>query len=365
MPLTGVKVLDLSRLLPGPFATMVLSDFGAEVIKIEDPVIGDYSRQFEPKVAGQNTMYYSLNRNKKLITLNLKDEADKEKFIEMVKEADVVVESFRPGVMDRLGVGYETLKQHNESLIYCAITGYGQTGPYRNKPGHDLNYIGYAGLLQLMGTSDRPPIVPATTIADIGGGAQPAIIGILLALFHRQKTGEGQFIDIGMMDGVLSWLQTSLPAYLNAGLVPERGDQMLDGGTAYYKVYETKDQRYLAVGAVEDKFWKAFCKIIGREDFIERQQEPKESQREMIREIEQIIKTKTLAEWTEIFEPIDACVSPILTFPEVEENPQVKARNMIETIVDEEDGTVKHIGIPIKLSKTPGKIRSLSPKWPN
>ena len=361
MPLSNIRVLDLSRLLPGPYATMVLADFGAEVIKIEDPFLGDYARDFEPKVAGQGVMFHSLNRNKTSVTLNLKDEADKNTFLEMVKEADVVVESFRPGVMDRLGLGYETLKQHNEKLIYCAITGYGQTGPYRDKPGHDLNYIGYAGLLQLMGTSDRPPIVPATQIADIGGGAQPAIIGILLALFHRERTGEGQFIDISMFDNVLPWLQALLPGYLNAGIVPERGEQMLDGGTAYYNVYETKDGRYLAVGAVEAKFWKVFCETIGREDFIARQLEPKESQREMKREIQAIIKTKTLEEWTEIFEPLDACVSPILTFPEVVENPQVKARNMIETIEDEEIGAIKHIGIPIKLSKTPGKIRTLAP----
>lgn len=364
MPLTGIRVLDLSRLLPGPYSTMVLADFGAEVIKIEDPLLGDYARDFEPKVAGQGTMFHSLNRNKSSIALNLKEEVDKEKFLDMVKEADIVVESFRPGVMDRLGVGYDTLKELNEGIIYCAITGYGQNGPYRDKPGHDLNYIGYAGLLQLMGTSDRPPVVPATTIADIGGGAQPAIIGILLALFHRERTGEGQYIDISMLDNIISWQQTLLPGYLNAGIVPERGNQMLDGGTAYYNVYETKDQRYLAVGAVELKFWKEFCEIIGREDFIERHLDPTEGQREMKREIDKIIKTKTLAEWTKIFDPIDACVSPILTYPELEENPQVQARNMIEPFEDEVDGTIRHIGIPIKLSKTPGKIRSLAPKRP-
>src|SRR5690625_3382912 len=268
---------------------MVLADFGAEVIKIEDPFLGDYARDFEPKVAGQGAMFHSLNRNKQSVTLNLKDESDKESFLQMVKEADIVIESFRPGVMKRLGLDYETLKSYNKSLIYCAITGYGQTGPYKDKPGHDLNYIGYTGLLQLMGTSDRPPVVPATTIADIGGGAQPAIIGILLALFHREKTGEGQFIDIAMMDGVLSWLQTTLPGYLNANDVPQRGEQMLDGGTAYYNVYETKDGRYLAVGAVEPKFWKAFCEIINREDLIARQQEPLNEQRAMQQEVQEII----------------------------------------------------------------------------
>lgn len=362
MPLQSIRILDLTRLLPGPYATMVLADFGAEVIKIEDPFLGDYARDFEPKVAGQGAMFHSLNRNKQSITLNLKEPKDKQRLLNMVKEADVIVESFRPGVMERLRLDYETLKQYNDSIIYCAITGYGQTGPFKDKPGHDLNYIGYTGLLELMGRSDEAPIVPATTIADIGGGAQPAIIGILLALFHRNQTGEGQFIDISMMDNVVSWLQTLLPAYLNANDKPKRGEQMLDGGRAYYNIYETKDNRYLAVGAVEPKFWSAFCEIIEREDLIERQEAPLAEQRQMQQEVQGIIKTKTLAEWTEIFEPIDACVSPILNFAEMEENPQIKARDMIQTIKDKDKGKVKHIGIPIKLSKTPGKIRSLAPE---
>jgi len=362
VPLQSIKVLDLTRLLPGPYATMVLADFGAEVTKVEDPFLGDYARDFEPKVAGQGTMFHSLNRNKESISLNLKEAADKEKLLEMVKDADVLIESFRPGVMDRLGLGYETLKEHNEQLIYCAITGYGQTGPFKDKPGHDLNYIGYTGLLQLMGTSDRPPIVPATTIADIGGGAQPAIIGILLALMHRNNTGEGQFIDISMTDGVLSWLQTLLPGYLNAGDTPERGKQMLDGGRAYYSVYETKDNRYLAVGAVEPKFWSAFCKVIEREDLIERQEAPAEEHEEMKAEVQAIIGSKSLEEWTAILEPVDACVTPILTFEEMENHPQIQAREMIQTIEDNTYGSIKHIGIPIKLSKSPGKIRSLAPK---
>lgn len=361
MPLQSIRVLDLTRLLPGPYATMILADFGAEVIKIEDPFLGDYARNFEPKVAGQGAMFHSLNRNKQSISLNLKEDADRKKLLEMIKDADVLIESFRPGVMERLGLDYETLKQYNEGIIYCAITGYGQTGPYKDKPGHDLNYIGYTGLLDLMGRSGEAPIVPATTIADIGGGAQPAIIGILLALFHREKTGEGQFVDISMMDGVISWLQTLLPAYLNAGDKPSRGEQMLDGGRAYYNIYETKDARYLAVGAVEPKFWSAFCEIIERENLIAHQEGPKAKQEEMKAEIQGIIKTKTLAEWTEIFEPIDACVSPVVNFAEMEKNEHVIAREMIQSVKDHKIGKVKHIGIPIKLSKTPGSIRSLAP----
>lgn len=362
MPLRHIRVLDLTRLLPGPFATMVLADFGAEVIKIEDPFLGDYARYFEPKVAGESAMFHSLNRNKSSCTLNLKEEQDRNTFLKMVEEADVVIESFRPGVMKRLGLDYDSLKKVNEKLIYCAISGYGQTGPYKEKAGHDLNFIGYSGLLQLMGTGDRPPIVPATTIADIGGGAQPAIIGILLALFHRERTGEGQFVDISMLDGVLSWLQTVLPGYLNGGEEPSRGEQMLDGGSAFYNIYETKDERYLAVGAVEPKFWQTFCETIGREDLIDKQLEPLDTQREMYKEIQAIIRTKTLKEWSEIFEPLDACVSPILTFSEVKEHPQIIKRDMIQTITDEQRGSVNHIGPAIKLSKTPARLQSLAPE---
>lgn len=362
MPLHSIRVLDLTRLLPGPYATMILADFGAEVIKVEDPQLGDYARYFEPKIANQGALFHSLNRNKQSISLDLKTDSDKEKFLNMVTEADVVIESYRPGVMKRLGLDYDTLKTYNPELIYCAITGYGQTGPYKDKAGHDLNYLSYAGLLHLMGKSGESPIVPATTIADIGAGAQPAVIGILLALFHWQHTGEGQFIDISMMDGVLPWLQTTLPAYLNAEVTPSRGEQVLDGGMANYNIYETKDGRFLSVGAVESKFWETFCKTIEREDFVEGFFSPAEKQQEMKQAIQQIIATKTLAEWLTIFEPLDACVAPAQTFAEVVRDQQVQAREMIQSIEDEALGEVKHIGIPIKLSKTPGKIRSLAPE---
>lgn len=361
MPLQNIRVLDLTRLLPGPFATMVLADFGAEVIKIEDPFLGDYARDFGPLINGEGAMFQSLNRNKTSITLNLKEEKDRQTFLNLVKEADVVVESFRPGVMERLGLDYEKLKRENESLIYCAITGYGQTGPFKEKPGHDLNFIGYSGLLQLMGRSDQPPVIPATTIADIGGGAQPAIIGILLALFHRERTGEGQFVDISMLDGVLSWLQTLLPGYLNGAEEPQRAEQMLDGGAAYYYIYETKDRRYLAVGAVEEKFWKIFCEKIGRPDLIDKQFQPKHVQEKMKGEIQTIIKTRTLQEWTELFEPLNACVTPILSFSEVKEHPQILAREMILPVTDDKGDTFTHIGPAIKLSNTPAQIKSLAP----
>ncbi|HEX6595088.1 MAG TPA: CaiB/BaiF CoA-transferase family protein [Bacillota bacterium] len=359
MPLQSIRVLDLTRLLPGPFCTMILADFGAEVIKIEQPNIGDYARDFQPKVDTDSAMFHSLNRNKKSVCLNLKTDQGKEVFLQLVQGADVVIESFRPGVMKRLGFDYETLKEINPRLIYCAITGYGQTGPYANLPGHDINYISYAGLLHLMGESDGKPIIPATTIADIGGGALPATIGILLALFKRKETNRGQLVDISMLDGVISWLQTVLPNYLMAGETPQRGKQMLDGGRACYAIYETKDERFLSVGALEVKFWKRFCETIQRQEFIPLLDAPLHEQHRLKYEIQTIISQKTLSEWVDIFSGVDACVSPVLTFDEMVTNQQIIAREMIQSM---EEGTLKQIGIPIKLSATPGKIKSPAPK---
>lgn len=360
MPLHSIKILDLTRLLPGPYCTMMLADFGAEVIKIEEPNVGDYARSFGPKIGEASAFFHSLNRNKQTICLDLKTKKDKNKFLEMVNDADVVIESFRPGVMKRLGLDYEMLKRENPRLVYCAITGYGQTGPYKHKPGHDINYISYAGLLNLMGERGGQPVIPATTIADLGGGAFPAAVGILIALLERNETGEGQFVDIGMMDGVISWLQTVLPNYLATGQSPKRGEQIFDGGRASYGVYETKDGRYLSVGAVEKKFWQAFCHVLGREDFIPLLDAPLREQYELKAEIQKMIIQKDLVEWIELFSSVEACVSPVQTFKEMLNDPQVIAREMIQTVKDNKLGEVKQIGIPIKLSRTPGRIRTLA-----
>lgn len=364
MPLQSIRVLDLTRLLPGPYCTMLLADFGAEVIKVEDPKRGDYARAYEPKLDEDSTLFHSLNRNKKSVCLNLKSEEGKTEFLRMVENADVVVESFRPGVMERLDLDYEKLKKINNGLVYCAVTGYGQTGPYAKEPGHDINYLSYAGLLNLMGEKDGKPVVPATQIADIGGGALPAALGIMLALFEREKSGKGQFVDISMMDGVISWLQTALPNYLTNNIPSYRGEQMLAGGLAAYAVYETKDYRFLSVGALEPKFWESFCKVIGKNDFIPLLQAPLQEQHRLKYEIQTIISQKTLGEWLTIFSnpEIDACVSPVLSFEEMVIDPQVIAREMIQTVEHATHGTTRQIGIPIKLSETPGKIRSQAPK---
>lgn len=360
-PLQSIRVLDLSRLLPGPFCTMLLADFGAEVIKIEAPELGDYARHYEPKIDENSVMFHSLNRNKKSVTLDLKTDEGKDQFLQMVGKADVVVESFRPGVMKRLGLDFPVLEKINPRLIYCAISGYGQTGPYAEMPGHDINYISYAGLLELMGEKDGKPIVPAVQVADLAGGAYPAVTGILLALLEREKSGKGQFIDISMMDGVISLLQSTLPNYLMKNIPSKRGEQMLSGGLACYEVYQTKNGRWLAVGALEMKFWRIFCQKLGKPEWIPLLNEPDEVQYKLKHDIQTVMYTKTLAEWMDIFEDAEACVSPVLTFAELVNHPQVQVRRMFETI--EQDGIpVKHIGIPIKLSRTPGKIRTAAPK---
>ena len=361
MPLKNIRVLDLTRLLPGPYCTMLLADFGAEVIKVEDPKMGDYARYYDPKLDADSAIFHSLNRNKKSVCLDLKSADGKASFLSMTEKADVVVESFRPGVMERLELDYEKLKSVNPALIYCAITGYGQTGPYADKPGHDINYLSYAGLLNLMGEKDGKPIVPATQIADIGGGALPATVGILLALLEREKSGKGQFVDISMMDGVISWLQTVLPNYLSDNTALNRGEHMLAGGLAAYAIYETKDSRWLSVGALEPKFWVAFCEGVGRNDFIPLLDAPQEQYR-LKHEIQTIMYQKRLSEWLDVFSEKDACVSPVLTFEELLKDPQVSAREMIQTVKHATLGETKQIGTPIKLSETPGGIRSQAPK---
>nr|WP_263326627.1 CaiB/BaiF CoA-transferase family protein [Neobacillus sp. Marseille-Q6967] len=362
LPLDGIRVLDLTRLLPGPYCTLLLADFGADVIKVEDPIAGDYARWYEPKLGDQSAIFLSLNRNKRSVTLDLKMEKDKEIFIELVKTADVLIESFRPGVMERLGLGYEELQKHNKGLIYCAITSYGQTGPYAKDPGHDLNFLSYSGLLDLQGRPNETPVLSSVQIGDIGGGSLMATIGILLSIIEAKKSGEGQFIDISMLDGAVSWMQTILPDYWATHALPNRGELTLNGGKACYEIYRTKDDRFLAVGALEFKFWKNFCTVIGKEEFIQRLEDPIEKQRLMKLEIQEVMIQKTLEEWLEHFNGIDACVSPVLTPQEMTENPQIKHREMIEEVYQQGVGRIKQIANPIKLTGKKFNLRRPAPK---
>ena len=358
LPLQGVRVLDLSRLLPGPYCSQMLADFGADVVKLEDVERGDYLRDFPPCGERWSVLYDSVNRNKRSITIDLKQEAGKAVFRDLVRHYDVLIEGFRPGVMDKLGLGYESLREINPRLIYCAITGYGQDGPYKFQGGHDINYLSFAGITGLFGEQDGNPAMGDIQIADIGGGALMAVIGILLALQARSVTGRGQFCDISMLDGVVSWLPFIL-AKFGAGEKPVRGTGLLGGSYACYQVYPTADGRYLSLGALEEKFWVGFCRLIGREEYIDRQMDLA-AQPEMIRSLQEMFRQKSQIDWLDFFAGQDLCLSPVNELAQVLEDPQIRHRRMIVPMA-EETSTLLLTGIPIKLSDTPGQIQTGSP----
>ena len=358
LPLQGVRVLDLSRLLPGPYCSQMLADFGADVVKLEDVERGDYLRDFPPCGERWSVLYDSVNRNKRSITIDLKQEAGKAVFRDLVRQYDVLIEGFRPGVMDKLGLGYESLHEINPRLIYCAITGYGQDGPYKFQGGHDINYLSFAGITGLFGEQDGNPAMGDIQIADIGGGALMAVIGILLALQARSVTGRGQFCDISMLDGVVSWLPFIL-AKFGAGEKPVRGTGLLGGSYACYQIYPTADGRYLSLGALEEKFWVGFCRLIGREEYIDRQMDLA-AQPEMIRSLQEMFRQKSQIDWLDFFAGQDLCLSPVNELAQVLEDPQIRHRRMIVPMA-EETSTLLLTGIPIKLSDTPGQIQTGSP----
>lgn len=373
LPLEGVKVLDLSRLLPGEFCSMLLGDFGAEIIKVEDTVRGDYCRWNDPMFTDTmmddtiSAYFAVLNRNKKSIKLNLKHPLGREALLKLAADADVVLESFRPGVMDRLGVGYDTLRDINPRIIYCAITGYGQNGPYRDKAGHDLNYLAIAGVLGMQGIRNGKPVMSGVQIADIGGGVLMAFSGILLALMARSQTGKGQLVDIAMLDGAVSWLAQHAGNFWGNGKEPRRGEMNLNGGHACYNVYRAKDGKYLALGSLEEKFWTEFCSAVGREDLVKDHLAGLERQAELIMEVQEIFEQKTSAEWVKLFENYDTCVTPVNELKDVFADPQVVHRKMVEkfTYRDKEgsEKTLYQLGIPIKLSDTPGSMRLGPPQY--
>jgi crotonobetainyl-CoA:carnitine CoA-transferase CaiB-like acyl-CoA transferase len=356
LPLRGIRVLDLSRLLPGGFCSLLLSDFGADVVKVEDTRSGDYVRWSPPHHSGvepsaSSALFLALNRGKRSVRLDLKTDGGRGVLLRLVGESDVLLESFRPGVMDRLGVGYERLREVNPGLVYCAITGYGQDGPYRDRSGHDLNYLGLVGLLGLTGERDGPPVQPGSQIADIGGGAQMAAFGILAALRERDRSGEGQFVDVSMADGALSWLGMVAAAHF-AGATARRGELPLGGRLLCYRPYACADG-WVTLGALEPKFWQAFCRGVGREDLIERQFDPPGSPAH--REVEAVFAARTRAEWAAFASEHDCCLEPVLELDEALESEHVRSREMV-TELDQPgaEAPVRLLGVPVKLSRTPG-----------
>ncbi|MEW6374708.1 MAG: CaiB/BaiF CoA-transferase family protein [Thermodesulfobacteriota bacterium] len=362
-PLSGIKLLDLSRLLPGPFCSLLLADLGMEVLKVEDPEQGDYLRKIGPIRKKDSAHFLALNRNKKSMTLNLKLEEGREIFYKLTQSYDIVLESFRPGVMDRLGIGYQELKKRNPRVILCSLSGYGQDGPYRERSGHDINYIGLGGVLGITGVKNGAPILPGVQIADIGGGGMMAAIAILAAVICRQKTGEGQFLDISMFDGVISWLSMHAGKYFMDEELPKQGDMHLTGRYACYQVYPTKDGRYMSLGAMEQKFWKNFCEAIGRKDLISKQYIEGEEQLRVIEEIQKLFRTKTQMEWVDFFKNVDACCEPILNLEEVFHHPQALHRQMVMDFEHPVEGKMRQLGHPIKSSRFSFEIRTPPPAW--
>jgi len=356
-------MLDLSRLLPGPYCSLFLADLGMEVLKVEDLDTGDYMRRMGPIRKQDSAYFLAVNRNKKSMTLNLKVKEGREIFFKLIHSYDIVLESFRPGVMDRLGIGYRELKEHNPRVILCSLSGYGQDGPYRDRSGHDINYIGLGGVLELIGDKNDTPVIPGVQIADLGAGGMMAAIAILAAVVHREKTGEGQYLDVSMLDGVISWLSMHAGKYFMDGELPERGDMLLTGRYACYHVYETKDGRYMSLGALEPKFWENFCEAIGRKELIFKQYIEGEERLRLIEEIQRLFKTRTQRDWVEFFKNADACCEPILNLGEVFHHPHVLHRQMVKELEHPVEGKFQSVGNPIKSSQFPVEINTPPPKW--
>ncbi len=350
--LDGVRVLDLSRLLPGPFLTMVLADLGADVVKVEEPRVGDYMRDFPPRGEGMSGRYLTVNRNKRSVAMDLKDDLERERFLRMAAQADVVVESFRPGVMDRLGVGYEALRERNGGIILCSISGYGQTGPYRDRAGHDINYLALAGVLAMSGaTPDGPPGMAGVQIADMAGGAMWGAIGILAALIERDRTGMGTHLDISMTEGALALLASEFGILDAEPEVPTRGTGLLNGGAARYGVYRTGDGKYLSVGALEPQFLARLVEAAdlelpaGSADSADSAAAAAED--DLRRQLARVIASKTRDEWVRVLANRDCCCEPVLELDEVAEHPLHRERGLFFEIGDSASAGALQVRTPL------------------
>lgn len=344
-PLAGIRILDLTRLLPGPLATQHLADYGAEVIKVEDTGAGDYARGMGAMAGDTSYFYQVVNRNKKSLRLDLKTEAGRAVFLRLVETADALVEGFRPGVMDKLGLGYAALAAVNPRLVYCSISGYGQTGPYAQRAGHDINYIGYAGVLDQIGSAGGAPAVPNLQIGDLLGGTMAAVMGMLVALIDARGSGRGRQVDVAMTDAALAHAIFPLVEVLAHGKVRPRGEDLLTGGVPCYGVYETADGGHMAVGALEEKFWHLLCDILGRPDLKPAHLATGEAGAKAHAELAAIFRSRNRAEWAALFDAEDCCVTPVLRLEESLDDRQLQARGMVVEV----DG-VRQFAPPVRLS---------------
>ena len=360
--LAGLRVLDLTRLLPGGYATLLMADLGADVVKVEEPGKGDYIRWTPPMVGEFSSGHIALNRNKRSMTLNLKSEAGGDVFRRLAPQFDVVIESFRPGVMDRLGVGWGVLRELNPGLVYCAITGYGQDGPRARAAGHDVNYTGYAGALSVIGGENGPPVIPGLQIGDLGGGGMAAVIAILAALHQRTVTGRGDFCDVSMTDGVVSWLSIHASEFFATGAAPQAERMHLSGAYPCYRIYPAADG-WMTVGALEPQFWSRMCELIERPDLAGDAFAMGERRDEVIEDLSKVFASRTRVQWMEVFGAEDVCIGPVNDFDEAFSDEQLLHRQMVVDGSLPSGESVKAVGNPIKLeSSDQGAWRRPPPK---
>lgn len=358
--LDGLRILDLSRLMPGPLCTMIMSDLGADVIKVEQPGLGDYARSAPPLIRDTGAAFLMLNRNKRSITLDLKKREAQEVVHKLARRSDVVIESFRPRVADKLGVGYSTISEINSGIIYCSLSGYGQTGPYRDIVGHDLTYMAYSGAIGATGLKGGPPVIPAVQIADIHG-ALYATIAVMAALCQREKTGEGDFIDISLMDVAVASMIMPFSFHL-AGLPIERGQILLSGAAPFYNVYATADDRFIAVASLEPKFWAELCEALGLGKYRDDQLAMGEEAERIRQDLAAVFRQKDRDEWVRILNQREVPCAPVYDVREVAGDPQVKSRNMFFETETKEFGKLNQIATPIRMSHNPLAVRLPPPR---
>ncbi len=370
LPIEGISVIDVTAHGPGAYASMILGDLGADIIRIA-PTPTSGARQHINNAGKRSILHKAVHRNKKSILVDLKREEGRKIFLQLAAKADVIVEGFRPGVAKRLGIDYKTVSKGNSRIVYCSISGYGQDGPYKELPGHDLNYLSFGGALNLIGESDARPVIPLNLLADYGAGGKDAVIGIMAALMARGKTGRGQHIDIAMTDGVISLLtEVALSQFLDTGELPERGKHLLSGTSPYYCALETKDGRFITLACLEPHTWTNLCRVLDREDLAQfhafyaflSETERTKTTDEITAFLRQSFLTKTLDHWYELLAGKDIPVGKVYGLDEVVSDPQVKHREMIVEISHPTMGKIRQAGIAIKLSDTPGSVRTLPPE---
>jgi len=360
-PLEGLFVLDLTQLLPGALCTQMLGDLGARVVKVETPGSGDGFRTVPPLVHGMGSYFAILNGNKKGMTLNLKDPRGREVLMKLAEKADVFIESANPGMMESLGLDYKEVKKINERIVYCSLTGFGQEGPYRKRPAHDLDFLALSGVLDLIGTEGGPPAMPAVQVAGTGAGLMAAL-GILAALMGREKTGRGQYLDIAVLDSLTPFLGLVMSQFMTGLPGIERGRTLVGGGYAFYNIYETKDGKHIALGCLEEKFWQEFCRAAGREDLARKHIVPSPGREEIIEEVRRLMKERTREEWIDLLGNHRICCSPVNSLGEALADPQIRFRGLWYELENPGGSKFPQQAFPVRFAGDENTIRSAPPR---